>query len=228
MPTYNHSEHIGDALNALCPQARYIKQLIVVFDGAGQNESMEKVDRRRPYLPISTVVRPKNGGTALALNTGFLHARGDFWTWVSSDNVMAESWLETLTGYLDDRPNVDAVYTSYVRETGSIVDGEWSATRSSVCHNKPTELISTPYCYIGPSYLARAEFAQRVGRFRGGTAQDYDWWLRAEELGRKIDWIDDPLGTYRVHDNRQSVYNRAEFDGHKWQAEARQRRGLVP
>lgn len=221
MPTYRQAKFLPDALDSLAAQAFQDFELIVVQDGPDPETHIvlsqhEFMDGRK------WLTRTKNGGTADAINEGFKHAKGKYWTWVSSDNVMHPHWLGTLAHVLEEIP-YDAVYTAYERDTGAMTPDGWKSTRNEVFQHPYEPLINSENCFIGPSFLYRRELHEKVGEHRGAISHDYDWWLRVEEHG-KIGWWEDCLATYRVHGGRITVTKRKTYDAGKWRKEAIRRR----
>ncbi len=212
MPTWNQAKFLEEAVESVLAQSSPL-ELIVVVDGR-QPESEAILQRYAGRLTVKLL--DHNQGTAVALNTGFAAADplSEFWTWVSSDNVMYPSWLERLRSYLETHLHADAVYSAYLRDHGK---------KQVRCGQPFDGLIQSQNCYIGPSFLYRAALGHRVGEHRGRICHDYDWWLRAEEAGT-IEYLDEPLCLYRVHRERATVLLRHEYDAPHWQAEARERR----
>jgi len=230
MPTFNQSDHIADVLATLKAQTFQNFELIVVFDGGDYDRSMGLV---RDHGTIGCgwpklLVLQLNTGTASALNHGFQLARGRFLTWVSSDNEMHTDYLETLLGFLVEDQSYDAVYSFYTLQPGVIKNGKWMKTGKGGVVGNPYEKdvwITGHGFHLGVAFLFTREFYDLVGPDRGGISHDYDWWMRAEEVG-KIGTVKRSLATYRVHDQRTTVLRDDEKDADYWMMVARDRRGL--
>lgn len=220
LPTHAQGEHIADAMEALNAQTFTDFELIVVCDGPPDKGTEAALEMWRPD---DIIVLPENKGTAEALNAGFARARGELFTWVSSDNEMDIQWLEVLVAELDARPDVGCVYSAYLREEGKIENGRWRPLGMRFKHFvdiAAAPLIEDENCPIGPSFLYRREFHQE---HRGRISHDYDNWLRFEEVA-PIVGIPRPLCVYRVHDERVTVTRRAEYDAGHWRDAAMMRR----
>tara|TARA_Y100000310_G_scaffold193464_1_gene193407 strand:- start:1009 stop:1737 length:729 start_codon:yes stop_codon:yes gene_type:complete len=230
MPTHNQSDHITDALESIRNQTYPELELIVVIDGMDE-QTIERVSDcvNQPWGKgtVRCEVHEDNKGTAAAINTGMAEAKGEYVTWVSSDNTMEADWLSTLVALLEDEPDVDAVYSSYWREPGMLSHGIWYAREKKQQHvNGPYqqwELILDENCPCGPAFLWRHDLVDRVGGQRGNISHDYDYWLRIEEQG-KIAWIPKPLATYRVHDERVTITRAETYDAMTWRQRAHDRR----
>jgi len=231
MPTFNQSHHISDAIESIRQQDYPDFEFIIVMDGMDERTLERIVDGVNQPWPTGEVKFPEiheeNLGTAEAINTGMRRARGEYVTWVSSDNTMTYDWLSSLVKILDAEPDVDAIYSSYWREEGSLMRGHWQAhQQKQLMPNGPYvqgQLVSNENCVCGPAFLWRHELVDRVGDQRGAISHDYDYWLRIEEEG-KIGWHPMPLSTYRVHDERVTITRADTYDARKWQDEAHDRR----
>ncbi len=220
MPTYNQAEWLPAALDGLAAQTITDYELIVV-DDASTDETPQILEERLGAFK-TTYRHAENKGSAEAINTGTRVARGMFWAWVSSDNVMADDWLEDLLAAITYH-GAGAAYGGCIR-----VQPNGKQTYRYTPHT-PEGLISGEACYYGPAFLIRADVWKEAGEHRGGTAHDYDHWARVEEvcdgLGLPIVGVDKSLCIYNAHDKRQAVTKRS--DAKKWRKEALKRRGVT-
>lgn len=210
MPTYQQGDFIQEALWSVLLQDFEDWKMIVVVDGPPDEQTKKhlggNLDSRISILRLA-----ENTGTANALNRGFEVCSGDFYTWVSSDNVMHTAWLAEMVDFLVTQTSFGGVYSSYMR---------MHKDRNVLTRHPPRPLIDSENCFVGPAFLYRSELHHE---HRGKISHDYDWWLRFEEKA-KLGWIDKPLATYRVHPGRVTVTRRHTYDAPQWQAEARKRR----
>jgi glycosyltransferase involved in cell wall biosynthesis len=211
MPTYNQAEYLPAALDGLRSQTFRDFELIVCDDGS--------TDKTQTLPSGPNLIRhTENRGAAAAINSAARIAKGDLMTWVSSDNVMEANWLERLTAEMT--PSVGAVYSGY-----------WDGTTTIFNDYEPDKLISDEACYIGPSFLIRADVWREAGEHAGGISHDYGHWLRVEEVcwkhGLQIKAIPDKLCYYRRHDKMAGTRLMHLYDAPKHQDEARRRRELA-
>lgn len=205
MPTYNQAAFIEQALASVASQ---VDELLIVNDGC--------TDRTGELVEFAHE-NEQNLGTAAAINAGFAMARGDLVTWVSSDNIHAPHWRETLESAFED--DVGVVYSAFRFGIGG---------RVLFKPYDPKRLVRDLNCYFGPSFLIRREVWLEAGPHRGRISHDYDHWLRVEEVcwseGLRIVGLKEPLVDYRIHDARATVARKHEFDADHWQDEAKRRR----
>ena len=219
LPSYNYAHRIERMLRSIRAQTVKDVELIVCDDGS-DDDSIAKV---RPFLEPGDrlLLHGKNQGAAAAINTAASMATGQFITWVSADNEMTPDWLEKLLGAMT--PGTGVAYANYDRfNDQGPQNGNWGA------HYDPDRLISDVNCYIGPSFMVRAEVWRETGELRGKNSCDYDHWLRIEETcmrnGLGFVYLPDVLCHYYAGNERSTVARSADYDAPRWQAEARKRR----
>lgn len=210
MPTFNQAEFLPAALDGINRQTFRDFELIVCDDGSTDGTAQ---------LLKNAIRHETNRGTAAAINSAAAIATGDLMTWISSDNVMAPNWLERL--HAEMLPSVGFAYSGFWIESGTSITPYFR-------DYDPNALISDEACYIGPSFLIRADVWKEAGKHIGAISHDYGHWLRVEEVcwrrGLDIKAVPEMLCHYRVHDGMAGTRLKHLYDAPQHQAEARQRR----
>lgn len=234
MPSYGQAAHIYDAVSSILKQDVAAPfELVIVFGGAEARATEEVGHALLEHYPspCEVTMHYTRGNTTAgdAINRGFARCqRSPFWGWVSSDNELEPEFLRFAIRHLRSHLQVDAVYASYQLEEGYANGKTWLVGRSDTVRPQNIGLIRSPNCYIGPAHLHRRELWDRVGPHKTEHAHDYDWWLRAEEVGR-IEHLNEVLATLRVHQDRANVRHGRDgsADGERWRQEALKRRGIA-
>ncbi len=211
LPVYNHADLLAEAIQGVLVQTYKHWELIIVDDG-----SRDGFDAAiRPFLnePRIRVFRQINQRLPSALNNGFRHARGEFYTWTSADNIMEPQQIEYLVDALRSSPTAGLAYSDYeaIDDRGEpLGDPDWRR------HNRPDQsaAIRLPATvtienfhtsgdnFLGASFLWRADVHSVVGSHDENTfgGEDYDFWLRMHVVTPFVH-VSDLLYKYRVHDN---------------------------
>ncbi len=215
MPVYNHADLLPEAIAGILAQTHRNWELIVVDDGSGDgfNAAIS------PFFhdPRIRVFSQANQRLPAALNNGFRHARGEYLTWTSADNVMLPQQLERLVAALEADAGAGLAFSDYeaIDDRGApLLDPHWRA------HNRPdcSALVRLPRevtvenfhdsgdNFLGASFLYRADVAAVVGGYDNAAfgGEDYDFWLRMH-LVTRFRHVDEVLYRYRVHDNTLSA-----------------------
>lgn len=196
--------------------------MIVVDDGS-RDGSAEVAERFTSDSRVR-VIRQKNQKLPAALNTGFAHARGEFFTWTSHDNYMAPEQLSELVAYLRAHPDIELVYA----DEEIIGDDGEPLLNSDFCPGYQTPPGSNVICwprdpgelnfvqnnYVGACFLYRGWAGCIAGGYDTGKFgyEDYEYWMRmnslfrVSHLGKRV-----PLYKYRLHPASLSAQGEKEI-----------------
>ncbi|MFE0565558.1 glycosyltransferase family 2 protein [Priestia megaterium] len=104
MPFYN-CPYIDQAIESALNQTYPHMEVIVVNDG-----STQFTDKIEKYTGEIKYIEKENGGTASALNFGIKHATGEYFSWLSSDDMYdLEKISKQLSFMLENK--VNAIYS---------------------------------------------------------------------------------------------------------------------
>ena len=203
VPCYNAEKFVAQTLDCLVKQQLQDIEIIVVNDGSTDNSKaiIEKFffDRRIRYI------EKDNGGTGSALNLGHSIARGKYLTWCSADNIYFENFALTLLQGLimAEQQNVHYIYSDF------IFVNEGGQRMRDVIHANPQPPHDLVNGYdLGMSFMYTKELWDKVGEYKSGICEDYDWSVRAAEY-TSFALIRQVLAAFRVH-SKQISGNRKE------------------
>jgi len=107
VPTYNRAGYICAAIDSVFSQTLQDFEIIVVDDGSTDDTEQRLA---AAYGDRVKYVRVPNGGVGRARNVGMSHARGRYFTFLDSDDLLYPYMLELESRMLDMNPDVDLVY----------------------------------------------------------------------------------------------------------------------
>lgn len=96
IPCFNVERYIGECLNSVISQTYKNIEIIVVDDGS--TDSTGDVCECYSAKFGVNVYHTKNGGASAARNFGLQNAKGEFVAFIDGDDVIEQSYLETLIG----------------------------------------------------------------------------------------------------------------------------------
>jgi glycosyltransferase involved in cell wall biosynthesis len=203
IPTYNHEDYIGEAIESVLNQTRQSDEIIVVDDGS-TDQTFNIISK---YLNDIIYVYKSNGGTSTALNTGIRRATGDWICWLSSDDLFMPKKLEKQLEYVNKYPNVGLIYTDFYvidKDPNKIISRERPPQYPD--RKSWTEsLLETGCLFNGSTTMIRMSLFYQAGLFVPELlhSQDYNMWIR---LSRICDfgYISEPLVKYRWHQGNAS------------------------
>ena len=196
LPCYNGASMLPQAIDSVLSQTFTDWELIIVNDCSTDNtleiaKSYEGKDCR-----IKVVSNPVNKKLPASLNEGFSHARGDYYTWTSDDNILLPNMLKVLCNYLDNHDDIGFVASDY-----DAIDAEGNYIKTI---SVPDDInICMPLNdYVGASFMYRSDIARNVGPYDVSLflVEDYDYWIRIWKEC-KVGVIHDVLYRYRWHSN---------------------------
>lgn len=107
VPVYNVEKHLVRCIESVTSQGLVDYEVILVDDGATDGSAMLCDELEQRYQGIIKVVHQANGGLSAARNTGIEVARGEYITFVDSDDVLCGHTLKDNLNFLTVHPEVD-------------------------------------------------------------------------------------------------------------------------
>ncbi len=204
IPVYNGTHYLAEAINSALGQTYKNIEVLVINDG-----SNDLGNTRNVALSYGDKIRyfdKQNGGVGTALNFGIKEMRGDYFSWLSHDDVYLPHKVETQINYLkciNDKTSI--LYSDYcfIDESSNFVSDyklRHVEPQSFRVHFAMGGLIN------GCTMLIPAVCFKECGLFKNQlkTTQDYDLWFRFTE---KFNFIHLPeiLVKFRRHPNQDTV-----------------------
>lgn len=178
IPVYNGSDYLSLAIDSALAQSYENIEVIVVNDGSSDNGATDKIaksygDRIRYY-------KKENGGVSTALNLAIDKMKGDYFSWLSHDDLYLKDKVKNQVDFLNTLPNEDSViYADFelVNETGDLIE------RCILDHDllERVPIYSLLRGMInGITMLVPSKVFKTHGKFDESLrcAQDYDMWFR--------------------------------------------------
>ena len=208
VPNYNYGRFIAETLDSVVRQTFTDWELIVVDDNS-TDESRKIVEgyiQRHPKRRISLVVNSQGpAGTPAPINIGIRQMRGEYFAWLSSDDIFEPDKLEAQVRFLDENPAVGLVHTAYIAIDAS--------GRQVGDFHPPNEFETDAFTALldgnfinGNTVLIRREVLEEVGPFLETDPEFPELWRAAEyyhwlkvALRCPIACIDHPLHRSRRH-----------------------------
>lgn len=178
IPVYNGANYMREAIDSALAQTYGNLEVLVVNDGSRDNGETERI--AQSYGDKIRYFAKKNGGVATALNKGIREMRGEYFSWLSHDDVYLPHKIERQIAFMDQLELYDAVlYSDY-----SFVNGSGRSAGEQRLPGVPPDAVFQ-YLYLnqtlhGCTLLIPKSAFDEVGMFPEHlkTTQDYDLWLR--------------------------------------------------
>lgn len=201
IPTYNHAQFLGPALQSLRDQTCADWEAIVV-NNFSQDNTVEIVAAfNDPRIRLENFLN--HGIIAASRNHGLRLARANLVAFLDSDDLWYAHKLERCVARIDD--GYDMVCHGE-RWLGNGQDRKvYYGPESRASYDG---LLFEGNCISTSAVVVKRANVEAVGGFCEDaelvTAEDYELWLRLARAGTRICFVNEILGEYRLHPGNQS------------------------
>ncbi len=177
IPVFNGSSYLQEAIESALDQTYPNIEVIVVNDGSSDGGATERI-----ALSFGSRIRyfsKENGGVASALNAGIRLMSGEYFSWLSHDDVYYQCKISDQIACLQQLGRQVMLYSDY-----DVINSSSRIIRTvSIRQYAPHEIrraLILDYPIHGCSALVPKNCFDRVGLFneRLRTTQDCDMWFR--------------------------------------------------
>lgn len=199
IPVYNGSNYMREAIDSALSQTYKNIEIIVVNDGSNDSGLTENI--ALSYGNKIKYFYKKNGGQASAVNFGISKMTGDFFCWLSHDDLYLPYKVKTQIEFLKNLGRTEVIlYSDF-----EYIDAYGKTFRSKkIPYISPDKmmhaLITTSFPINGNSVLIPKLCFDRAGLFNESipNSSDYDMWFR---LSKYYDFFNIPkiLIKCRIH-----------------------------
>lgn len=200
IPVYNGSNYLKEAINSALAQTYKNIEIIVINDGSKDNGATRDIalsydDKIRYY-------EKGNGGVASALNLGIKQMRGEYFSWLSHDDLYYPNKIEEQVRMIKEIGVDIIVYSDFdlIDEKGSILS---VSSLPHIDHSIFKFWLTLESRLHGCTLLIPKQAFLTLGHFDEDllTTQDYDVWFRFSSFYRFIH-IPKVLISSRQHSNQ--------------------------
>ena len=206
IPTYNHANFLGKALESVIHQT-YNNWEAIVIDNHSTDETNKVIDKfkdsRIQYFKISN-----DGIIAKSRNFGINAAKGDWIAFLDSDDWWTKDKLEICLKNIDEE--VDFIY----HKLEIIYDNSKSYLKRKkivgrhlnkpVLNNLLISEIKDGSAIGNSSVVVRKNILNKIGGISENkqmvASEDFNTWLRVAKITDQFKYIKSRLGYYLVHD----------------------------
>lgn len=189
-PSYNQGRFIKETIDSVLNQS-YGNIEYLVVDGGSTDETVSIL---KSYGPTLGWISEADKGQTDAINKGFARSTGEIRAYLNSDDVLLPDAVEKIVKHFNHHPDADMVYgrAALIDEQGESI-GMYETAGYSF-----DRLVHQ--CFICQSAAFwRTRMAEKVGPFndRLDYAMDYDYWLRIDRAGGRIEHLPETLAAWR-------------------------------
>jgi len=203
MPVYNREEYVGFAIDSIRGQT-YKNWELLIIDDASTDGSLEII--KRLALCDSRILifeNEKNKGIHYCRNLGIQNAKGTLIAYLDSDDIAVSNRFQKQIDLLIKGFDLVGSSLLFINEIGiTIGTADYPSDISSI-----NRMMRYTLPVPNPSLLARRDVFECVGNYRFPCAEDYDFFLRAMDLGFKASNVEEPMVYMRMHSQNTGGQN---------------------
>jgi len=201
VPCYNQAHFLNECLSSVMKQTYTNWECIIVNDGSTDSTpqvAKKWVIKEKRYKYISK----SNGGLSNARNTGIEKAKGDYFLFLDSDDIILPEKLKQSIDLLQNE-NTDVVITNFLRLKGNtkkvkkafcILKKKYF-TYENILLKWDSKFTFPPHCIlISRKILGTCRFNEKLK-----AKEDWVMWLNIFEKKPKVSFINKALVYYRIH-----------------------------
>ena len=206
IPVYNAEKYIDECITSALEQTYNDIEIIAVNDGSKDRS----LDVLKKYADKIKIIDKKNGGTPTALNAGIRVMTGEWFKWLSADDVLLKHAIEFLiqeTRKLGAESKSTIFYSNYnVIDSSSNIVGKFiEPNYDNLSTFEKNVILLDNYYGNGTTSLIHKSLFDQFGLFdeHVGFQEDYEFWLRCCLLHEcKMHLVPEILANYRIHEGQ--------------------------
>ena len=197
-PTYNQASYLAETICSVLAQDYPNIEYLVLDDGS-TDETPAVLRRFEGHVRWE---RHANMGQSNTLNKGWRQCRGDYLSYLSSDDRLLPHAVSTMVRAIESRPDASVVYCDFslIDKNGIVVKEQCSPDFDHA------QLVEELNCQPGVGVLFRRSVFDQTGGWNPALRKipDFEFWLRAARIGPFLR-VPQALSEYRVHEESASI-----------------------
>ena len=207
IPVYNGSNYLRQAIDSALAQTYPNIEIIVVNDGSRDDGATERI--AQSYGDRIRYFRKENGGVSTALNFGIQQMQGEYFSWLSHDDMYTPEKIAVQLSAADPNTVVLCGRRLVDAEGNPLQDPRQRLRFSESCHLSWQDAFSALMkqgCFNGCALLIPKQALISCGGFDTEMryCQDLHLWMRLFLTGYGLSFVPDVAVLSRVHGAQQT------------------------
>lgn len=219
IPVYKGKKYMRKAIDSAIAQTYENLEILVINDGSPDDGATDTI--AKSYGDKIRYIYKENGGVSTVLNLALKEMKGEYFSWLSHDDVYYPEKVEEEVNYLIENDLVGKkviLYSDYdlIDKHGSLIARSKKPHQETV--DKPEYAMLRGHVNGITLLIPKIAFDE-CGNFDEKLicAQDYELWYRMMKKGYKFIHIPKILAKSRVHNKQVTNTNpRVETEGNKF------------
>ena len=210
IPVYNGSNYLTEAIESALSQTYENIEIIIVNDGSTDNKATENI--ALSYKEKIRYIYKENGGVSSALNEGIKHMRGEWFSWLSHDDLYTpdkiEKQIRLISNVEKEKFNYIPLCTfKLIDKDGKNVPFPNKCLTGTFSGKEMMEKFFDGYGINGCALLLSKKMIDKCGDFDVSLkyVQDIDYWFKVMFQQSKFICTKDIMVKNRVHDKQTTT-----------------------
>lgn len=192
LPTFNRAEYLPRALNSILNQTYKNWEILIIDDGS-EDETLNLV---KNYINNDVNIKyhfHENRGAAYSMNVGMINSKGNFITFLGSDDEYLPNHLQLRVEYLLQNENIDLLHSP-----AKIIGNQFVKDKNDLSQN-----IHLDNCVLGGTLFGKWDVFNQLNGFKElNYSPESEFIERAEKI-------------YKIekYEMRTYIYHRETPDG---------------
>ncbi len=192
LPTYNRYKYLDRSINSVLNQTYKNWELIIVDDGSDDNSFSFIKNYLNKFSKIRYLFH-ENRGAAYSMNIGMQNSKGEFITFLGSDDEYLENHLRLRIDYLSQNKSIDLLHSPAKIIGNKFVKDKYNLSKK----------IHLDECVLGGTLFGKTEVFKKLNGFKEVNYSPESEFIERAETDYKIEKLD-----YRTY-----IYHRDTPDG---------------
>lgn len=204
IPVYKGANFLAEAIDSALAQTYKNIEVIVVNDGSPDNGATERV--ALSYGDRIRYIYKENGGVSTALNTGIREMRGDYFSWLSHDDLYESTKIEKQVAQIQSANDIILCSGTLINEKGNPIIHYTKTISGRLNGVELFKNVLCGYCLNGLGFLIPKHVFEKEGGFDESLhyMQDMDMWFRCMWKDYTFVCQKDLLVKSRIHAGQQT------------------------
>lgn len=181
IPVYNGSNFLAEAIDSALAQTYQNIEVVVINDGSNDSGETERI--AVSYGDRIHYFSKPNGGVATALNMAIENMTGEYFSWLSHDDLYVNNKIEyqinMLSSIAPDELNTTIIYSDFI-VFGDNIANDYPVILGDIPSERFRYWLTVVSGLHGCTLLIPKTAFEKIGTFNENlrTTQDYDLWFR--------------------------------------------------
>lgn len=204
IPSYNQDKYIEQTLQNVISLKKEAAQQgitieILLFDSDSKKEVQTIIHQYRTDIDVLEIAKDK--GQYDAINKGLNKVKGDYWTWLNTDDLLIKNNFFKLVEILKSKPKIDYIFGGI-----DYIDAESKFIKTYAANNLYLEnLYSKNPGIYQPGSFFKTNFTKEIGLLQPyKCCFDYEYILRCLSKNANFYCCNFSLAAFRFHNESKT------------------------